>query len=442
MLMLVATGCARKSVAPGLHEAAPVWTDADRARNLESFDHVWETIRDRHFDPTFGGLDWDAVRDELRPKVEAAESVAAARVVMRDMVGRLDLSHFSVFPAAAYAALDPATEAGRRLGVPGFDVRVFDGAALVTRVVADSPAARGGVRPGWELVRVREEVLRPILAEINQQFADSSLLEARLRGAVMGRMRRNVGARVPLEFRDATGNIVKRDVTLIAPTGKPSKFGNMPTQYVEVEQRLLDSDVVYFRLSEWFDPMTVMPALRGAVRDHPDAAGFVFDLRGNPGGIGGLTMGAAGLFVGKAGEFLGTMKMRDSELRFAVNPQARRYSGPLAILVDGCSASSSEFFCGGMKDLARARVFGRTTAGAALPSVIERLPNGDGFQYATADYFRSGGKRLEGVGVTPDVEITPTRAELLAGKDPALEAATAWIQTEHRRHPAAADAIH
>jgi carboxyl-terminal processing protease len=76
----------------------------------------------------------------------------------------------------------------------------------------------------------------------------------------------------------------------------------------------------------------------------------------------------------------------------------------------------------------RARVFGTKTAGAALPSVIERLPNGDGFQYAIANYISQGGKPLEGIGVIPDEEIRQTRRQLLDGKDAVLDAAVAWIE--------------
>jgi len=113
-----------------------------------------------------------------------------------------------------------------------------------------------------------------------------------------------------------------------------------------------------------------------------------------------------------------------------VNPRFPSYRGKVAILVDGSSASTSEIFTGGMQDLKRARVFGARTAGAALPSFIERLPNGDGFQCATADYVSESGKRLEGAGVIPDVEAAPTRELLLAGKDAALDAALNWIHSK------------
>src|SRR5450759_1922640 len=63
-------------------------TPEQRSRNVESFDYVWKTIRDKHWSMPFG-LDWDKVRDELRPKVEAAASTNQARSAMLDMIGRL-----------------------------------------------------------------------------------------------------------------------------------------------------------------------------------------------------------------------------------------------------------------------------------------------------------------------------------------------------------------
>jgi carboxyl-terminal processing protease len=120
--------------------------------------------------------------------------------------------------------------------------------------------------------------------------------------------------------------------------------------------------------------------------------------------------------------------MRGLKLNYVIFPRPEPFRGPVAILVDGDSASTSEIFAGGLKDVKRARVFGTKTAGAALPSVIERLPNGDGFQYAIANYISQGGKPLEGIGVIPDEEIRQTRRQLLDGKDAVLDAAVAWIE--------------
>ena len=100
--------------------------------------------------------------------------------------------------------------------------------------------------------------------------------------------------------------------------------------------------------------------------------------------------------------------------------------------MDGCSGSTAEILAGGLKDMHRARIFGTRTAGAALPSIIEKLPNGDGFQYAVANYISQGGQPLEGIGVIPDEEVRLTRRGLLDGQDAVLDAALDWIAKQKK----------
>jgi carboxyl-terminal processing protease len=182
----------------------------------------------------------------------------------------------------------------------------------------------------------------------------------------------------------------------------------------------------------FMDPSAVGARFADAVQSCKACDGFIIDIRGNPGGIGGMAMGMAGWFISEPNKRLGVMKTRDTEVKFVILPRPETFDGPLAILVDEGSASTSEIFAGGMKDLGRARIFGTRTAGAALPSVFERLPNGDGFQYAIANYISEGGKPLEANGVVPDVEVKLTREALLAGHDPAREAAVDWIKSQRK----------
>jgi carboxyl-terminal processing protease len=111
----------------------------------------------------------------------------------------------------------------------------------------------------------------------------------------------------------------------------------------------------------------------------------------------------------------------------------RPYAGPVAVLTDAMTASTSEFFAGGLRQLGRVRVFGEPTAGQALPAWALKLPNGDVLMHAVADFTGPRGMRWEGEGVTPDVPAPPTRAALLAGRDPALQAALEWIARERGR---------
>lgn len=200
---------------------------------------------------------------------------------------------------------------------------------------------------------------------------------------------------------------------------KTVTFGNLPEIRVTFEARELPGGVGYISFNEFLDPVSIMPRFQAAVERFMKAPGIVLDLRGNRGGIGIMAMGIAGFFIDKPGQKLGEMTMRETTLNFVVFPRAKTYQGRLAVLVDGGSASTTEILVQGLQDLGRARIFGTRTAGAALPSDIVRLPNGDRFQFAQASYTSAKGVVLEGNGVTPDVEVR--------GAKQALDAATAWI---------------
>ena len=227
-----------------------------------------------------------------------------------------------------------------------------------------------------------------------------------------------------------------RYLALGQPRGVLAGFGNLAPMPVRFEARRTGASgkTEYVRLTVFLDLVRVMDGFGKAVMSCVDPAdpcdGMIIDLRGNPGGIGAMAMGMAGWLVNRPDQRLGTMQMRDAALKFFINPRLPWYGGKVAVLIDGSSASTSEIFAGGLQDLHRARIFGTRSAAAALPSVITRLPNGDGFQYAVANYISEGGNVLEGHGVTPDVEVKLTRGALAAGRDPVIDAALDWISAD------------
>lgn len=403
---------------------AAALTPEQRQLNIQSFEYVWTTIRDKHWQTKPGGLDWPAVHDEFRPKIEAAESMDAARAVLNQMLSRLHQTHFAIVPGELYSNV-----AGLRGDTTtGIDVRVVGAQVLVTSVDPDSSAFAQGVRPGWEILKIARTELGPVVAKLNQTYAGSSLRDLMLRRAILGRLEGAAGA-AQIEFLDGDGKHVSKTIEPGQPKGELVQFGYLnPIQVWFKSSRVGDGNIGYVAFNAFLDAQRLMTFFGEAVQSCEKCQGFIVDLRGNPGGIGIMAMGMAGWFIAQPNQMLGTLYMRDTTLRFVVNPRLTTFAGPLAILVDGTSASTSEIMAEGLKDLGRARIFGTRTAAAALPSVFEKLPNGDGFQYAIANYISEGGKPLEGLGVTPDVETSLTRQALLAGKDPALDAAVAWIE--------------
>ena len=417
----------------GTSGAQPALTPAERQLNVDSFEQVWKTVRDKHWDPKLNGVDWQAVHDELRPKIEKAATMDEARAVMSDMVRRLKQTHFGIVASEAYKELDQEDYDGKATpldGDPGLDLRIVDGHALVTFVTPDSPAAANGVRPGWEILCIAGKDLAPALAKVREATGAPMLDELVETRSVLARLEGPIEKTVEVEFLDGDGRKVTLKMARTGPRGAETVVGTLPPLHFWVDARKIHQDIGYVQFNMFFEPEAVNAAVQKIMNECRDCKGFVVDLRGNPGGVGGMAMGLAGWFTSQSGLRLGAMYLRTTSVKFAVFPRAAPFRGPLAILVDGCTASTSEIFAGGMQDLKRARIFGTHTAGAALPSLFEKLPNGDGFQYAIANYISEGGKPLEGIGVTPDEQVKLTRRQLLAGQDPVLDAAVSWIHRQ------------
>ena len=394
-------------------------------------------VHERHFDTTFNGVNWPALRDELRPRAASAHSVAELRAVIRDMLGRLGQSHFALIARSDAAREESRDSTGESNAVPGdvgLELRLVNGRFLVTRVDSGGPAAAAGVRPGW----IAERAGGCRLVELWENRATTPRHRQavfRATYAASARLAGDAGTTVRTQFVNGRGAVVALDLARAPERGEPVTFGNLPPFQTRFERTTIDASGVkvgVIRFNAWMS--VILPPFDSAVNDMRAADGIVIDLRGNPGGVGGLVMGTSGHFLTERVS-LGTLRMRGSQLRYTANPRlANRagqrvapFSGPVAILVDGLTGSTSEVFAAGMQAIKRARVFGDTTAGAVLPALNERLPNGDVLYHAFADFLTPDGTRLEGRGVIPDAVVPLTRETLLSGHDAPLDAAVRWI---------------
>jgi len=164
--------------------AKPELTPEQKRLNTESFEKVWTTIRDKHWEKNPGGLDWQAIHAEFRPKIDKAESMDQARAVMRQMLERLHETHFAIFPASVYSDVDTEPTGD---GSSGIDLRVLDGRAVVTAIDPGSPAEKAGVQLGWAIVSVGGKDLAPAIQKLS---ADPEVHELMLERAVESRLDR------------------------------------------------------------------------------------------------------------------------------------------------------------------------------------------------------------------------------------------------------------
>lgn len=420
-------------VLAGIATAAPA-----AAQQLETFDSVWSIVNRTHFDSTFNGVNWNGVREEFRPHAERARSSSELRTILMEMLNALGQSHFSLLPQEITSE-DESYSGGP--GELGMDVRVLNGVVVVVRVRENGPAARAGVQPGWVVEQIDGHALSAVLegAQKRANRTPNATASAHARVLLNG----EVGSVAELHVRDGADRVHTLSIERVQDSGLPVKLGHLPVFYAKLHSRRLDATPAGIGLIEfnaWMVPLVAR--IDTAFDQLRDADGIIIDLRGNPGGVGAMSVGVANQFVDSA-HSLGTMQLRNGKLQLRLSPRrvdtrgqrVEPYNGPVAILTDELTASTSEMFVGGLQALKRVRVFGQTTAGAVLPALLDKLPNGDVFMHAIADFVTSDGTRLEARGAVPDELVSTTRADLLAGRDPVLDAAIEWIRQQRSTKP-------
>jgi carboxyl-terminal processing protease len=393
------------------------------SRHAKLLDQVWTTILQKHYDPTLHCLDWPALRMQYGEIVASAKDDAAAHAAINQMLGELEQSHLGLIPPrGGEADADDAPQL-QRGGVAIVPVLVGDDVlATATPWHGSKPAVPAGAR----ITAIAGTPIAELVAKANAR-GDARRVERDFH------LRRDVAARLTCEPGRTlsvtwTGPRSKASQTKALPCRAPNvrtaSFGNLRDVPIEIDSRVVaGTKTGYVRFNVWL--MDLLPDLERAIAELRTAGidSLVIDLRGNPGGVGMMAVPLARQLLDRPTD-LGVMRMRGAEQRFAVTPVADPFRGPVAILVDAGTASTSEIFAQALRDLKRATIVGTSESqGAALPSLIERLDGGALLQYVVADYTSPAGIAVEGKGVAPDTRVTITHDAIADGRDPVLDAA-------------------
>jgi carboxyl-terminal processing protease len=392
------------------------------------FEAAWTAVRDKHYDKTLHGVDWNALKLRYEPLAVGAPDEPTFYRLLNEMLGALGQSHLEVtgpgaeeLPLAEEPASNQGVPTSGETGDPGLTVRIIEGKPTVTAVRAGSSAARAGLKPGFIVTHLGgrpADALPPSprpLRPVEERF--------RLRLQAMQRLSGPVGTRVTVRYLDAADRPGEALLTRDPPHGSPVQIGLLPPLYPEVHvSHVGDVGVIAFN---FFLLEPVLKEVQNAI-DGFRARGskaIILDLRGNPGGMGAMAIPVASRLVGKP-LTLGTIQLRDYANVLTATPSlgVKPFTGKVVVLTDEGTASTSEILAAGLQEAKRAVIVGDTTLGAALPSAIERLPGGAVMQYIVADFKTPKGVFIEGRGVQPDKRVIETRAGLQTGRDPVLDA--------------------
>jgi carboxyl-terminal processing protease len=405
---------------------------------VASLDSAWASISRTYYDTALVRGKWRGTYDSLRTALADATD-ENVRKGIRQLIAVPGQSHFALIPSEAVPRREaPATRGAA--GTTGIDVRVVQNELLIWKIEPGSAAELAGVRPGSAIVAIGALSVDTIRARLTRAFPnDARQVRMFVAAVAKNELSGTVGDTVRVKLRPPRGRETVVPIARAAIAGRPTTFGNLPPTVVRVTRDSVAIGrgraarmVPVLAWTMWLPVLS--PTLDSALFDLRDAPGVIFDLRGNPGGVVGMIGGVAGHFTDTATN-LGVMRGRGSTMNLRSNPRVVNGAGarvpiitaPVAILVDEFSASTTEFFAAGLQGLGRARVFGTTSSGQALPALMLRLPNGDVLMHPIADHVDATGRRVEGTGIVPDESAPLTRRDLINGRDPAMEAARAWI---------------
>jgi C-terminal peptidase prc len=388
---------------------------------LENFEIVWQTVNDEHFDPNFGGLDWDEVHDRYRPLIATAESGEEFFMTINEMLFELNVSHLAVVPADELAT-DLSAE-----GSIGIDVRLLGDEAVITSVKPGSPGGEEGLQPGFVIGSIDGVSVEEIRSSAFLTPPFNSRNESlNVINGIMGRLYGPPGTTVSMTYFDERGEAHEQRIVRARRSGEEVSLGEgLPPFLIDFEATRVDGNIGYIRFNAFIPP--VDEKFTDAIESMEDAAGLIIDIRGNNGGVWPVRkLLAEGLVNERV--LAWTYRSKDDSRYVYLDPAETVYEGPVVVLIDGESVSSAEEFAGALQAIDRAVIVGERSPGSVLVVNVMELPNGMIFLYPIEQTITADGTILEGRGVVPDIPVGRDRDLLLQGVDSQLEAAIEYIE--------------
>jgi len=392
-------------------------------------------------------LDWEALRAEFAPRIEAAERAAdsdAFAWALQEFVWRIPDGHMRLsITQAFFRRFSDATAGGIGLSLRRLD----DGHWIITH--SSGPAAEAGLEPGMRVLAINERSPQQLLAETLVWSGPFSTQHVRDLQAMRYLTRFPLGEAVRIRYRQP--GLASREVTLIAIDEQESLRASSFNQArdpldlpLEVET-LQDGArrLALLRLYSFADSEPLMVQLwERALRRIKQGRyeGIILDLRENEGGNLYLADMLASYFFDSSQE-IGGIAFYDEvsgafqpdlrrERRRLAAPSALHWPGPVAVLIGPACASACEFFAQHFSERPDARLIGMTpTAGLGGTVVTWFLPDGLSLRVTTGRAFDPAGRiHIEGQGVWPHLRVSSTAKTLLAEDDAVLSMALRWFR--------------
>ncbi|MFQ5885927.1 MAG: S41 family peptidase, partial [Anaerolineae bacterium] len=287
-----------------------------------------------------------------------------------------------------------------RYGGIGAEYTMRNGYLVVVTPFQDSPASRAGIRPGDIIVAVD----RTDIFGLSQNEA-------------VFLIRGPVGSKVELTIRREDG-LEPLILQLTREEIEP------PT----VTWELKEEGIGYINLS-FFGGRTNEELRRALTQlQSQGAVSLILDLRNNPGGLIGAAVDVASQFI-DAGVILYQRDAQGNDQPFPAKKGGLATDTPLAVLVNGGTASAAEIVAGALSDHQRAVIIGEKTFGKGSIQTVRELSDHSSIHVTTAHWLTPQSHEIEGAALIPDLEVPLTQEDIDNQRDPQLDRALAYLRS-------------
>ncbi|MAF85718.1 MAG: peptidase S41 [Dehalococcoidales bacterium] len=315
---------------------------------------------------------WNLILQDYVDK-DSLDTSLLSQGAIKGMLEALDDPYTSYLDAEAYHLASGNME-GKFEGI-GAEVAVEDEQLMIIAPIANSPAAKAGIRAGDKIIEVDG---RPTS---EMSLAEAVLNIRGLKGSPVKLLILHQGESEPVEIE-----IIRAEIEMSS---------------VNYEMR---GDIAYIGITHFSQRTNeeLSHALQLIIDEAP--TGIVLDLRRNPGGILQTVIDVTSHFL-EDGVVGNVVDNQGNSSALTVKSTGVVTDLPLVVLVNSYSASGSELLAGALQDYARATIAGTQTYGKGSVNVLRQLGDGSGLRITTARWFTPSGRQIEGEGIEPDYEL-------------------------------------
>lgn len=279
-------------------------------------------------------------------------------------------------------------ETSGEFGGLGIEVTQKDGVLVIITPIEDSPAFKAGIKAGDKIVEINHE----------------SMVGASLQQAIdklRGKMKTKIILGIVREGVDGIKNYeLTREIVYLKP----------------VKYELIQNGYAYVRLTQFQKKsaeyiVEALKKMRESLKKEP-LKGVILDLRSNPGGLLDEAVDVSSIFL-KDGIVVSTegRDPKNKEIRYVKKTGYKELEVPLVVLINGSSASASEIVSGALQDSKRAIIMGTQSFGKGSVQSVAKIDETSGVKLTIAQYMTPSGRKIQAVGINPDVMIGEAEGE-------------------------------